>query len=142
MRTWVIQPGFMITHWQHIQHAGLTILSAITLAAAAVAMFYTTASDSLVSPHLKYGKWESKVMWGLVLASYANPTYIKGNCQTPITTKIDPDSAGDTCLSIEHAGEGAAYIHSSSTCLLTKSFQHTTILSRTLILGRALTKEG
>jgi hypothetical protein len=106
MRTWVIQPGFMITHWQHVQHAGLTILGVITLTAAAVATFYTTASDALVSPHLKYGKWENKIMEGLVQASYANPTFIEANCQTPISTTLDPNNAGTTCLSIEHAGQG------------------------------------
>jgi len=107
MRTWVIQPGFLITHWQHIQHAGVTILSAITLTAAVVAVFYTTASDALVSPHLKYGKWENQEMWGLVQTSYANQYYIMANCQTPITTAIDDATdAGDTCLSIEHAGQG------------------------------------
>ncbi|KAE9376051.1 hypothetical protein N431DRAFT_543398 [Stipitochalara longipes BDJ] len=106
MRTWVIQPGFLITHWQHIQHAGFTVLSAITLTAAVVAVFYTTASDALVSPHLKYGKWESQEMWGLVQASYANQYYIMANCQTPITAAIDDASdAGDTCLSMEHAGQ-------------------------------------
>jgi hypothetical protein len=96
----------MITHWQHIQHAGLTILGAITLTAAFVATFYTTASDALVSPHLKYGKWENKLMQGLVQASYANPKYIEDNCQTPVTVVMDPNNAGLTCLSIEHAGQG------------------------------------
>lgn len=62
MRTWVIQPGFIITHFQNLQHAGLTLLGVITLTAAVVATFYTTASDALVSPHLKYGKWENKLM--------------------------------------------------------------------------------
>jgi hypothetical protein len=119
MRTWVIQPGFMITHWQHIQHAGLTILSAITLTAAVVAMFYTTASDALVSPHLKYGKWESQEMWGLVQASYANQNYIMENCQTPITAAIDDATdAGDTCLSMEHAGQGTT-LHPQSPYLIT-----------------------
>lgn len=104
MRTWVIQPGFMITHWQYLQHAAITILGTIALTAAFVAMLYTTASDALVSPHLKYGKWENKLMYGLVQASYANPLFIEDNCQTPITT--DPDNGGLTCLSVEHAGQG------------------------------------
>jgi hypothetical protein len=66
MRSWVIQPGSMITHPRHLQHAGLTFLGAITLGAAFVATFYTTASDALVSPHLKYGKWENKEIAGFV----------------------------------------------------------------------------
>ena len=143
MRTWVIQPGFMITHWQHIQHAGLTVLSAITLTAAVVAVFYTTASDALVSPHLKYGKWKSQEMWGLVEASYANQNYIMQNCQTPITTAIDdPADAGDTCLAMEHAGQGTTLHFQSRKQSRTKSFQHTIIASSILIHGRRLAKEG
>jgi hypothetical protein len=121
MRTWVIQPGFMITHWQNLQHAGLTLLGVITLTAAAVATFYTTASDALVSPHLKYGEWENKLLEGLVQTSYANPTFIQDKCQTPISTTTDAD-AGTTCLSIEHAGQGKSpALHICSLCLTTSS---------------------
>jgi hypothetical protein len=105
MRTWVIQPGFMITHWQHLQHAALSVVGAITLTAAVVAMFYTTASDSLVSPHLKYGKSENTLMRGRVKASYANPIYIGDICQTPISKDLDPQHSSETCLSIQHAGQ-------------------------------------
>ncbi|TVY80412.1 hypothetical protein LSUE1_G004612 [Lachnellula suecica] len=112
MRTWVIQPGFMITHWQTLQHAGLTILGVITLTAAFVAMFYTTASDALVSPHLKFGKWEDKLMYGLVKTGYANAVYVADTCQTPVTLITDPVNAGTTCLSVLHAGQG----DDTSTC--------------------------
>jgi hypothetical protein len=97
----------MFTHFHHLKHVGLTVLGMITLTAAIVAMFYTTASDALVSPTLKFGKAQTRVMQGLVKTSYANHVYIESNCQTPITTVIDPTYAGTTCLDLEHAGEGA-----------------------------------
>ncbi len=106
MRTWVIQPGFMITHWQTLRHAALSILGLITLTVAFVAMFYTTASDALVSPHLKYGNWENKKMFGLVKTQYANPQYIAASCRTPISTDVDSANSGATCLNIQHAGQG------------------------------------
>lgn len=106
MRTWVIQPGFMFTHFQHLKHVGVTFLGIITLTAAVVAMFYTTASDALVSPHLKYGNTVGQVMQGLVKASYANSLYIASTCQTPITIAMDPVNYELTCLDLEHAGEG------------------------------------
>lgn len=109
MRTWVIQPGFILTHWQHVQHAIVSFLGVITLTAAVVAMFYTTASDSIVAPHLKYGKTQEMILKGLVKTSYANPEYIADSCQTPVTDEIDPDYAGSTCLSIEHAGQGESH---------------------------------
>lgn len=141
MRTWVIQPGFMITHWQHIQHAGLTILGAITLTAAFIATFYTTASDALVSPHLKYGKWEHKMMEGIVQASYANPFYIEDNCQTPVTTVMDPQYAGTTCLSIEHAGQGI-FVPRSPMLPIVNNIQHTTTLSHISTHGQRLATKG
>jgi hypothetical protein len=110
MRTWVIQPGFMITHVEHLKHVGITVLGLITLTAAIVAMFYTTASDALVSPHLKYGKPENQVMQGLVQASFANPPYVAANCETPISAAIDPIDGGTTCLALRHAGEGKQLI--------------------------------
>ncbi|RFU24414.1 hypothetical protein B7463_g11925, partial [Scytalidium lignicola] len=105
MKTWVIQPGFMVTHWENLQHVGLTLLGAITLMAAIIAMFYTAAYDSLVSPHLKYGNWENKVLYGLVQTSYANPFYIESTCETPISPAVDGANSGQTCLALEHAGE-------------------------------------
>jgi len=104
MRQWVIQPAFMITHWEHIQHASLTIVGAISLVAALIAMLYTTASDAIVSPHLKYGNWEGKLMKGIVNASYANPIYVGESCQTPISFKVDSFSP-QTCTDIQHAGQ-------------------------------------
>ncbi|TVY16689.1 hypothetical protein LARI1_G008030 [Lachnellula arida] len=105
MRTWVIQPGFMITHGQHLYHVGISFLGAITLVAAFIAMFYTTASDALVSPHLKFGGWEHKTMYGSVQASYANPDFIKANCQTPITAVMDPVEGGNECMALDYAGQ-------------------------------------
>jgi hypothetical protein len=85
---------------------GVSFLGAITLVAAFIAMFYTTASDSLVAPHLKFGKWENKMMYGLVQASYANPDFITANCRTPITLEMDSSQAGIECISTDYAGQG------------------------------------
>ncbi|TGO51262.1 hypothetical protein BCON_0165g00120 [Botryotinia convoluta] len=105
MRTWVIQPGFMITNPKILRRAAWSILGAITLTAAFVAMFYTTASDAIVSPSLQFGKWEHAVMKGLVQTSYGNPFYVAQNCETPITTEMDSEYSASTCVDIDHAGE-------------------------------------
>lgn len=104
MRTWVIQPGFMITHYQTLRYVGWTILGILSFVAAIGAMLYTTASDALVSPKLKFGNWEDITMQGLVQTSYGNPIFIRTNCQTPITADEDSDAAL-TCLAIENAGQ-------------------------------------
>ena len=105
MRTWVIQPGFMFTHWHTLRHVGWTFLGVLSFIAALGAVLYTTASDALVSPKLKFGDWTNIQMQGLVRTSYANPEFISTSCQTPITTVEDPDNSGLTCLAIENAGQ-------------------------------------
>ena len=47
MRTWIMQPGTLITHWEAVKYAALTFLGAIALTATVIAMFYTTAADAL-----------------------------------------------------------------------------------------------
>jgi hypothetical protein len=113
MRTWVIQPGFMLTHWQTLRYAGWTILGVISLIAAIAAMLYTTASDALVSPKLQFGKWEDELMQGLVRTSYANPQFVEQNCQTPIASGDDPTFSAQTCLAIENAGDSKFITYNS-----------------------------
>lgn len=95
----------MITNPKVLRTAGLSVLGAITLTAAVVAMFYTTASDALVNPSLQLGHWHYKNMSGFVESEFGNITFVSQNCQTPIPNSEDSDSAS-TCISIDHAGEG------------------------------------
>jgi len=105
MRTWVIQPGFMLTHWQTLRYVGWTFLGILSFIAALGAILYTTASDALVSPKLKVGDWTNIELQGLVRTSYANVQFIEQSCQTPISTIEDPNNSALTCLAIENAGQ-------------------------------------
>lgn len=105
MRTWIIQPGALLTHAAPLRYAGLTFLGVISLTASIAAMLYTTASDALVSPKLMFGGWDMVQMQGLVTQTYANSIKIKADCETPIMLDQDEHS-GETCISIEHAGSG------------------------------------
>ncbi|KAH0541232.1 hypothetical protein FGG08_004288 [Glutinoglossum americanum] len=105
MRSWIMQPGSMFVHWESVRYAALTFLGIISLTAALIATFYTTASEALVAPKLKFGPTENKLMYGHVAATYANPPYVASQCKTPILKSTDPDFGGTTCLQIEHAGQ-------------------------------------
>ena len=102
MRSWVMQPGTMITHFEALKSSILSFLGVLSLVAAVVAMLYTTASESLVQPYLRYGPWEQGSMQGLVKSIWANPAYLGANCGTPITATED-SIAGNTCLQIQYA---------------------------------------
>lgn len=62
-RSWIMQPGTLITHWATVRYAALTFLGLTSLLCAVTAMFYTTASDALVAPKLKMGKERSIVLF-------------------------------------------------------------------------------
>ena len=105
MRSWVMQPGTMISHWESVRYAAATKLGVFSLLVASMAMVYTTASDALVTPVLKFGPTESRTMYGKVSTSFANTKYIEGHCNTPINESMDPVNYGSTCIQIEHSGQ-------------------------------------
>lgn len=104
MRNWVFQPGSLITHWETIPYAGLTLMGALALTATAASMFYTTASDAMVSPKLKYGGWESKELQGYVRSSYANAQYVGQSCHS-LLEKEDEVNHALSCLSVQFSGQ-------------------------------------
>jgi hypothetical protein len=65
------------------------------------ATFYTTASDAMVSPKLKFDKWHPKKLEGQVRASFGNINATKSVCPTVfgrVTTRSDSSSNRDACL--------------------------------------------
>ncbi|ETS82222.1 hypothetical protein PFICI_07224 [Pestalotiopsis fici W106-1] len=105
MRNWIIQPGSLFTHWDSIPYTGGTFLGVLTLVATLGGIFYTTASDAMVTPKLIFGDWEHRAISGRVKASYANPYYVLDSCTTPINKTIDEWNAGPSCLAVYYSGQ-------------------------------------
>ena len=105
MRSWIVQPGTIISHWESVRYAAATRLGVFALLVALMAMIYTTASDALVTPVLKFGETENRIMYGKVSTAFANSSYIEQHCSTPIKSTADPDNYGQTCIQIEHSGQ-------------------------------------
>ncbi|RVD89455.1 uncharacterized protein DFL_000462 [Arthrobotrys flagrans] len=113
MRSWVTQPGTLLTHTSSVKFAGLTFLGALSLTATVFASFYTTAADTLVSPKLAWGSFEAKNLTGLASTSYANGTHRILSCETAIPDEEDPIAGGyltslarSTCDGVLSAGRG------------------------------------
>ncbi|KAI1820589.1 hypothetical protein F4861DRAFT_542787 [Xylaria intraflava] len=104
MRNWVIQPGSLLIHWEGIPYAAPTVLGVLTLTATVSALFYTTASDAMVSPKLMWQGWSMDNMQGLVKASYSNPFYISASCQTPLDS-FDMQNGPEACLDVLFSGQ-------------------------------------
>lgn len=103
MRNWVIQPGSMLTHWESIPYASRTTLGIMVIVATIATTFYITASDALVKPHLKFGKWEHQELKTHGRAAYGNILLARDNCRTPLF-EMDPNEAGASCLNVEASG--------------------------------------
>lgn len=99
----------MITHYETVRYAALSFLGVLSLAVAAFAMIYSTASTALVTPQLKFGDWDSRVLGGLVQASFSNINHLRKNCRNPIQVSdgnYTLQLVGNTCLEIDHAAQG------------------------------------
>ena len=97
--------GTIISHWASVQTGASTKLGMLSLLMALMAMTYTTASDALVVPILRFSKTESQLMHGNVSTSFANINSIMNSCKTPITTKVDPENSGRTCISLQNPAQ-------------------------------------
>ena len=106
MRSWIVQPGTMFTHWETVRYASGSLLGVIALIAAIVALLYTSAATALVQPQLKFSGWEKRLLQAPVMTSFANTNYLQQTCKTPITTALDDEEdITNTCIQIEHASQ-------------------------------------
>ncbi|KJY01867.1 hypothetical protein TI39_contig278g00030 [Zymoseptoria brevis] len=109
MRTWIMQPGTMLTHWESVRYAAVSSLGLISLLAALVAMLYTSAATALVQPQLKFSNWEPAVLGGLVQTQFVNIDYISEHCKTPIQKNYDDSDNGrnrrTAACQLEHASQ-------------------------------------
>jgi hypothetical protein len=64
MRSWILQPGTLFTHWESVRYAGVTLLGFVSLLAAILALLYVTAANALVQPQLKFNHPQRYVMQG------------------------------------------------------------------------------
>lgn len=68
MRSWILQPGTLVTHWEGVKYASLSLLGVTSLAATVLAMLYVTAANALVQPQLKFhAEW--RPMQGMSLST-------------------------------------------------------------------------
>lgn len=64
MRSWILQPGTLVTHWESVRYAGVTLLGFVSLLAAILALLYVTAANALVQPQLKFNRPQQYLMQG------------------------------------------------------------------------------
>ena len=103
LRQWIQQPGTLLTHWQSVRHATI-YLGTATIAATILSLLYTTASDALVAPKLKFDNEQVRTLQAEVKTMFVNNSYQMEHCKTPISMAED-SYAGTNCMEHEHAGQ-------------------------------------
>lgn len=101
-------PAWLANHpFRDLAVRGCVLLGALSLTATVAAMFYTTASDAMVAPKLKYGGWESKELYGGYWSSYANSGYVKQGCPYMFGFGGDAKEVDDqeACTNVEFSGQ-------------------------------------
>jgi len=104
VREWVHQPGFVIWDWENLKHASTTALGFTSLLAAIAIYFFTTASNTLVSPHLALGNWQSTRFSGQVQQNFGNDIVLKKNCWAGIDAQVDSQNIGESCVNVLASG--------------------------------------
>lgn len=105
MRSWVNQPGSMLTNCQGLPHAGGTVLGALTILATIAGFLHSTACGALVTPKLLWADWKTHdKLNGLVRTSYANIQYVKSSCPVIDSANLDPKEYPYSCLNIQFSG--------------------------------------
>jgi hypothetical protein len=103
VREWLVQP-VVIWDWENLKYATTTVLGFGSLLAAIAIYFFTAASNSLVSPHLAMGKWESTQFSGQVRMNFGNLPVLKNECWAPIDARLDAQNIGESCVNILASG--------------------------------------
>ncbi|RSL87118.1 hypothetical protein CEP51_002411 [Fusarium floridanum] len=91
MKRWVVQPGSVLTHIGAVSLAGFTFLGVMTFAVLIATFLYTTASEALVSPKLKYSPWKDANLKATVHTWYGNPVYAARQCQPLLKQNLGSD---------------------------------------------------
>lgn len=104
VREWIIQPGLVIFQWENLKYATTTLLGVTSLLSAMAIYFFTTASNSLVSPHIALGKWESAQFLGQVQQNFGNLPVMKKECWAPIDAYLDSQNVGESCVNVLASG--------------------------------------
>lgn len=96
LRSFLYQPGAMFTHYKALLNAAKTVPGLLTVIAMISATFYTTASDTLVSPKASLRPPSQQRIPASVSSAFSNSTYIQNTCPVLVSVTEDP-TAFNSC---------------------------------------------
>ncbi|KAL6703897.1 hypothetical protein ACN47E_008933 [Coniothyrium glycines] len=116
MRSWILQPGTLFTHWHSVRYAALSWLGFLSLVAALLSLLYTTAAGALVQPQLRLAPQQRMMLEGTVYSDFANVSVAEEVCEEEWLDVGDTEFGGSTCLQVKWAYLcGANFVNYMST---------------------------
>jgi hypothetical protein len=103
LKYFLMQPGSIVTNFPAFMAVSTTYMGLLTLVAAVSAMFYTTASDALVSPKASMMQATPMSIPATVQTAFINQTHIESGCPVQVTAGTDP-RALEMCDQIHQTG--------------------------------------
>ncbi|CAE7034196.1 hypothetical protein P3342_007248 [Pyrenophora teres f. teres] len=101
MRTWILQPGSLLSQFNTFRFAGLSVLGILSFVIAILSLLYTTAAGALVQPQLRLPPWEHTVLAGEVAGDFSSTLKANETCLTEWPDVGDTQWGGSTCLAVK-----------------------------------------
>ncbi|KAI1561785.1 hypothetical protein A1F96_07162, partial [Pyrenophora tritici-repentis] len=101
MRTWILQPGSLLSQFNTFRFAGLSVLGILSFVIAILSLLYTTAAGALVQPQLRLPPWEHTVLAGEVAGDFSSTLKADQTCLTEWPDVGDTQWGGSTCLAVK-----------------------------------------
>ncbi|KAH7067989.1 hypothetical protein BKA63DRAFT_103651 [Paraphoma chrysanthemicola] len=95
MRSWILQPGTLLTQWRGVRVAGLSVLGVLSVVATLLTLLYTTAAGTLVQPQLRLAPDENRVFKERAVTDFHNITSAWAHClddELSAVTSTTPDA--------------------------------------------------
>ncbi|KAH7091921.1 hypothetical protein FB567DRAFT_226616 [Paraphoma chrysanthemicola] len=80
MRSWILQPGTLLTQWRGVRVVGLNPLAILSVTATFLTLLYTTAAGTLVQPQLRLAPAENRVFEDWAVTDFHNITTARVSC--------------------------------------------------------------
>ncbi|EOA84484.1 uncharacterized protein SETTUDRAFT_111827 [Exserohilum turcica Et28A] len=101
MRSWILQPGTLLSQWRSVKFAGFSVLGVFSLVTAILSLLYTTAAGALVQPQLRLPPWEKQTLAGEVAGDFSSTLQAKDTCLKAWPDVGDQAWGGSTCLAVK-----------------------------------------
>lgn len=103
-KTWIVQPGSMLRDFRSLRHGFATAIGVWSLLVTLATLFYTTAANALVAPHIISKDSGTILLQGPIRTAFGNAEFRREQCRSP-GQQLDPALGPEVCLATEMSAQ-------------------------------------